>query len=350
MNAQGEDVVAGIRTPQPIAELERRHARRRTAQLARHHRRGSRSTTATCRTSSSRSRKARSTCCRRAPASAPAQAAVRIAVDMVDEGLITQRGGGACASSPRSLDQLLHPRARSRRRKLQVLATGLAGVAGRGGRHARCSPPTTRGERGGDGREGDPGAQRDDARRHPRHGRRAGHPDRHRRHDVARRGGRARHGQAVRRAAPARSGSTRRARRFTAGGVTVEARATGSRSTARPAASMLGPGADDRARGDAASSRTFMEWADQFRRLSVRANADIPRDAQQGARVRRRGHRPLPHRAHVLRRGAAAAVVDDDPGRAAREGARAAGRRRRRELEGATGPRREALKRRARRR
>ena len=37
------------------------------------------------------------------------------------------------------------------------------------------------------------------------------------------------------------------------------------------------------------------------------------RDA--GARVRRRGHRPLPHRAHVLRREAAAGRPGDDPGR-----------------------------------
>ena len=35
----------------------------------------------------------------------------------------------------------------------------------------------------------------------------------------------------------------------------------------------------------------------------------------EGARVRRRGHRPLPHRAHVLRRGAPAARAGDDHGR-----------------------------------
>ena len=35
----------------------------------------------------------------------------------------------------------------------------------------------------------------------------------------------------------------------------------------------------------------------------------------EGARVRRRGHRPLPHRAHVLRRGAAAGRAGDDPRR-----------------------------------
>ena len=38
-------------------------------------------------------------------------------------------------------------------------------------------------------------------------------------------------------------------------------------------------------------------------RCGVRANADTPEDARKRARVRRRGHRPVPHRAHVLRRG-----------------------------------------------
>ena len=37
---------------------------------------------------------------------------------------------------------------------------------------------------------------------------------------------------------------------------------------------------------------TILGWADDVRRLKVRANAE---------RVRRAGHRPLPHRAHVLR-------------------------------------------------
>ena len=52
----------------------------------------------------------------------------------------------------------------------------------------------------------------------------------------------------------------------------------------------------------------FMKLADEIRVLKVRTNADTPEDATQRDRVRRRGHRPLPHRAHVLRhrfRGAA---------------------------------------------
>ncbi len=43
-----------------------------------------------------------------------------------------------------------------------------------------------------------------------------------------------------------------------------------------------------------------MSWVDPLRKLRVRANADIPRDAKQARAVRRRRHRPVPHRAHVL--------------------------------------------------
>ena len=44
---------------------------------------------------------------------------------------------------------------------------------------------------------------------------------------------------------------------------------------------------------------TVLEWADELRRLGVRANADTPEDAAEGARARSRGHRPVPDRAHV---------------------------------------------------
>ena len=82
VNAQGEDVVAGIRTPQHLtvagqegAEVRRAGDGRGDAgglQAARQGARdSSRSTTATCRTSSSPCSAASSTCCRRATASAP---------------------------------------------------------------------------------------------------------------------------------------------------------------------------------------------------------------------------------------------------------------------------------------
>ena len=44
----------------------------------------------------------------------------------------------------------------------------------------------------------------------------------------------------------------------------------------------------------------IMGWADKYRRMSVRTNAD-PARCQEGTRAGRRGYRSLPYRAHVLR-------------------------------------------------
>ena len=85
-NAQGEDVVAGIRNTLPLAELEELDPVSYD-QLLRIMRR-SRRTTATCATSSSPSSAASSGCCRPGWASGPPAAAFRIATQLVDEGLI----------------------------------------------------------------------------------------------------------------------------------------------------------------------------------------------------------------------------------------------------------------------
>ena len=69
VNAQGEDVVSGVRNTLDISELERRAARGPRAADGDPARRSS-ATTATCRTPSSRSRRASCTCCRRATPSA----------------------------------------------------------------------------------------------------------------------------------------------------------------------------------------------------------------------------------------------------------------------------------------
>ena len=58
-----------------------------------------------------------------------------------------------------------------------------------------------------------------------------------------------------------------------------------------------------------------MGWADEIRTLKVRANADTPLDARTARALRRRGHRPVPHRAHVLRRRPHRRRARDDPGR-----------------------------------
>ena len=68
---------------------------------------------------------------------------------------------------------------------------------------------------------------------------------------------------------------------------------------------------------------TLMGWADSFRRMRVRANADTPADARAGACFRRRRHRALPHRAYVLRGEPHPCHARDDP-RRGQEGRRAA--------------------------
>ena len=63
-----------------------------------------------------------------------------------------------------------------------------------------------------------------------------------------------------------------------------------------------------------------------MRRLGVRANADQPRPGRDRLQVRRPRHRPVPHRAHVLRRGPHPDRAADDPGRQRGRPPRGAGR------------------------
>ena len=90
INAQGEDVVAGIRTPLSIDEMGAQSARG-VRGAARDRRSGSSSTSATCRTSSSPSNAGKLYLLQTRTGKRTAAAAVRIATDMVDEGLIDTR-------------------------------------------------------------------------------------------------------------------------------------------------------------------------------------------------------------------------------------------------------------------
>ncbi len=58
-----------------------------------------------------------------------------------------------------------------------------------------------------------------------------------------------------------------------------------------------------------------MAWADKYRTLKIRTNADQPDQSSQRGGLRGRGHRPVPDRAHVLRRGQDRPDARDDPGR-----------------------------------
>ena len=91
-------------------------------------------------------------------------------------------------------------------------------------------------------------------------------------------------------------------------------KAISSRSTARTGQVIEGavPMLQPELSGDFA---TLMGWADSVRRMGVRANAETPADARDGAQIRRRRHRPLPHRTYVLRSRPHRRRARDDPGR-----------------------------------
>ncbi|HUA87081.1 MAG TPA: pyruvate, phosphate dikinase [Bryobacteraceae bacterium] len=123
INAQGEDVVAGIRTPQPISELEKvmpeAYAQLRdiTTRLERHYRdmQDFEFTIEEDKLYMLQTRNGKRT----------GPAAVRVAVDMVEEGMIEKREA-VLRVQPQQLDQLLHPVFETKSLKeLALLATGI---------------------------------------------------------------------------------------------------------------------------------------------------------------------------------------------------------------------------------
>ena len=194
VNAQGEDVVAGIRTPHADQRTRRPGMPDGLQAAARDHHAAWRSTTGTCRTSSSPCRTASCTCCRPATASAPVRRRCAIAVEMVEEGLIGKEEA-VLRVDPQQLDQLAAPGARPsleeeadraspracRRRPARPSASIVFTAEDAVEKAAKKAP-------------GHPGPQGDHAGRHPRHGSGQGHSDRARRHDQPRGGGGPRHG------------------------------------------------------------------------------------------------------------------------------------------------------------
>ena len=126
MNAQGEDVVAGIRTPKPIEELahELPEAYRQfmdICALLEKHYRDVQDVEFTIEHKTLYLLQTRA-------GKRTAPAAVKIAVDMVREGLITKEEA-VLRVEPASLEQLLHPRLDPQARR-QVIAKGLAASPG----------------------------------------------------------------------------------------------------------------------------------------------------------------------------------------------------------------------------
>jgi pyruvate,orthophosphate dikinase len=126
VNAQGEDVVAGIRDPLPIREMAAAlpqpfHALEEARALLERHYRDAQDLEFTVERGQLYLLQTRS-------AKRTAAAAVRMAVEMVDEGLITEREA-VLRVQPEQLDQLLHPTL-DPSAQVEVLTTGLPASPG----------------------------------------------------------------------------------------------------------------------------------------------------------------------------------------------------------------------------
>ncbi len=128
INAQGEDVVAGIRTPEPLSDLEQimpatyRQLRQITENLERHYRdmQDFEFTIEEGKLYMLQTRNGKRT----------GPAAVRVAVEMVSEGLIDKKEA-VLRVQPQQLDQLLHPVFDGPSlKKLEHIATGIAASPG----------------------------------------------------------------------------------------------------------------------------------------------------------------------------------------------------------------------------
>ncbi len=128
MNAQGEDVVAGIRTPEPISQLRKYDAKcykqlMGIRQTLEQHYRDIQDIEFTIEKGTLFMLQTRT-------GKRTAAAAVKIAIDMMKEGLITEEEA-ICRVDPKSLDQLLHPQFDGKAEAASnILATGLPASPG----------------------------------------------------------------------------------------------------------------------------------------------------------------------------------------------------------------------------
>ena len=217
VNAQGEDVVAGIRTPQPLTEAARKEAGEKLpslealmpgtfaelekvfADLERRYRdmQDIEFTIQDGKLWMLQTRSGKRT----------TKAALKIAADLVADGLIGEEEA-VLRIDAGGLDQLLHPTIDPKAEK-QVVAMGLPASPGAASGEIVFDADEAEALKGA-GQGGDPGPRRDQPRGHPRHARGDRHPDRARRHDQPRRGGGARAWGGRACAAPARCASTPR--------------------------------------------------------------------------------------------------------------------------------------------
>jgi pyruvate, orthophosphate dikinase len=281
MNAQGEDVVAGIRTPEPISHLGDQlpdaygELRSFTDRLERHYRdvQDFEFTIEEGRLYMLQTRRGQRT----------AQAAVRIAVDMVNEGLIT-KDEALMRVEPEQLNQLLHPRI-DPSAKPNVLANGLAASPGAAVGKVVFSPDdavewTSRGER--------VILVRSETSPDDIHGMDAAQGI------LTATGGMTSHAAVVARGmgkccvagvssmvVHEKDGFFEVSGKKIAKGETISLNGSTGEVIEGAVATLEPEVADE--------FRTYMEWADGVRALKVRANADIPRDAIQARKFGAQG-------------------------------------------------------------
>ncbi|MBN9500610.1 MAG: pyruvate, phosphate dikinase [Armatimonadetes bacterium 55-13] len=278
MNAQGEDVVAGVRTPVPISELEKQNKAVydefvRTCDLLESHYKDMQDLEFTIEHG-----KLFMLQCRSGKRTGPA--AVRIAVEMVKEGLIEkevalQRVTGS------HLDQLLHPRIDPDSLEgATLLATGLAASPGAAVGLAVFDADTaaSRGVHGGAGEKVI--LVRDETNPDDVHGMLAAQGV------LTARGGKTSHAAVVARGfgIPCVAGAESlevdtHAKNFKVGGHIIKEGDTitmdgSSGNVYLGALKLIAPEVSG-------SFGELMAWADAARTLGVRANADNPRDAKQ---------------------------------------------------------------------
>jgi pyruvate,orthophosphate dikinase len=275
-NAQGEDVVAGIRTPKPIDDLAKEMPEsykqfQEIADLLERHYKDVQDLEFTIERGKLYMLQTRS-------GKRTGAAAVKIAVDMVKEGLI-DKATAIKRVDPALLDQLLHPMI-DPKAKVQVIGTGLP-----------ASPGAATGKVVFDADEaealGTNGEKvilvRVETAPEDFHGMAAAQGF------LTARGGMTSHAAVVARGMgkPCVAGASDilidyARKQFSSNGVVVKHGdyITIDGTTGRI---ILGqaPVVEPELSGDFA---TFMEWVDEFRTMGVRANADIPRDAKVAAR------------------------------------------------------------------
>jgi pyruvate,orthophosphate dikinase len=270
-NAQGEDVVAGIRTPHPIVDLEKempavyRQLRETTTMLEKHYRdvQDFEFTVQEGTLFMLQTRTGKRT----------AHAAVKIAVDMVTEGLITKEEA-VLRVEPASLDQLLHPII-DPKAKIQVIAKGLPASPGA----ASGKVVFTADEAVKQAKKEKVILVRPETTPDDIHGMDAA------KGILTARGGMTSHAAVVARGMgkPCVAGCETikvdlKAEKFTVNGVIVKMgdHITIDGGTGRVILGKV-PTVEPTVSGDFG---TLMKWADEVRTLGVRANADIPRDAK----------------------------------------------------------------------